>query len=113
MTTTPRRQPIPHPAVEELSLQRVMDALSDPVRRMVATQLALAGHEISCGSFDTPVSNSTLTHHFTVLREAGLIRQYYSGTTKMNALRLAEIDDRFSGILSAVIAAESSSPTTG
>ncbi|WP_460357966.1 helix-turn-helix domain-containing protein [Actinoallomurus acanthiterrae] len=67
--------------------------------------MADAGEDKSCGTFDTPVSRSTLTHHFNVLREAGVIRQYYVGTTKMNALRANEMEDRFPGLLPALVAA--------
>ncbi len=77
----------------------------DPVRRMVVAQLADAGADLSCGTFVAPVSLSTLTHHFNVLREAGVIRQYYVGTTKMNALRTDEMNQRFPGLLPAVLAA--------
>jgi DNA-binding transcriptional ArsR family regulator len=52
------------------------------------------------------VSNSTATHHFHVLREAGLIRQYYAGTSKMNTLRRVEMDEAFPGLLDALLTAE-------
>ncbi|WP_443077925.1 ArsR/SmtB family transcription factor [Streptomyces sp. NBC_01450] len=96
---------VEHPDPSEVSLQQVLEALVDPVRRMVVSQLARAGEDKSCGTFDTPVSVSTLTHHFNVLREAGVIRQYYVGTTKMNTLRTDVMEQRFPGLLSAVLAA--------
>ncbi|MFG3292195.1 ArsR/SmtB family transcription factor [Streptomyces sp. NPDC048179] len=96
---------VAHPELSEVSLQQVLEALVDPVRRRVAAQLSRAGEDMSCGTFDAPVSNSTLTHHFNVLREAGVIRQYYVGTTKMNTLRADELEQRFPGLLSAVLAA--------
>ncbi|MER6122046.1 helix-turn-helix domain-containing protein [Streptomyces sp. NPDC001795] len=89
----------------EVSLQQVLEALADPVRRTVVSQLAGAGKDISCGTFDVEVSRSTLTHHFNVLREAGVIRQYYVGTTKMNSLRTDDMEDRFPGLLSALVTA--------
>ncbi|MEU6505204.1 helix-turn-helix domain-containing protein [Streptomyces sp. NPDC046942] len=95
---------VEHPDLSEVSLQQVLEALVDPVRRMVVSQLARAGEDKSCGTFDAPVSLSTLTHHFNVLREAGVIRQYYVGTTKMNTLRTDEMEQRFPGLLSAVLA---------
>ncbi|MGW7283146.1 ArsR/SmtB family transcription factor [Streptomyces sp. NPDC054844] len=82
-----------------------MEALADPVRRMVVSQLAHKGEDMSCGTFEAPVSISTLTHHFNVLREAGVIRQYYAGVAKMNTLRREEMEERFPGLLPAVIAA--------
>ncbi|MEU9791350.1 helix-turn-helix domain-containing protein [Streptomyces sparsogenes] len=101
--TSPRT--VEHPSVEEISLQKLLEALADPVRRAVVSQLARARGEMSCGTFDVQVSRSTLTHHFHVLREAGVIRQYYVGTTKMNALRVDELEERFPGLLPALVGA--------
>jgi DNA-binding transcriptional ArsR family regulator len=74
------------------------------VRRSVVRQLADGGRDMSCGTFDLPVSRSTSTHHFNVLREAGLISQYYVGTTKMNSLRRDELEQRFPGVLDSLLA---------
>jgi DNA-binding transcriptional ArsR family regulator len=103
----PRAVPrsVDHPSVDEVSLQQLLEALVDPVRRSVVRQLAGAGQDKGCGTFDLPVSRSTSTHHFNVLREAGLIRQYYVGTTKMNALRRDELERRFPGVLDSLLAA--------
>ncbi|MCA2230281.1 ArsR family transcriptional regulator [Nonomuraea sp. NEAU-L178] len=101
---------VEHPELSQVSMQQVMEALVDPVRRGVVAQLAGAGEDMSCGRFDSPVSLSTLTHHFSVLREAGVIRQYYVGTTKMNTLRAEEMQERFPGLLSAVLAACAAEP---
>ncbi|GAA3418358.1 ArsR/SmtB family transcription factor [Streptosporangium vulgare] len=92
----------PHPQVSQFDLQQVLEALVDPVRRSVVAQLVAVGEDIRCGDFDMPVSKSTATHHFRVLREAGLIRQYYVGTSRMNALRRAEMDEAFPGLLDAL-----------
>ncbi|MFD4657739.1 ArsR/SmtB family transcription factor [Kitasatospora sp. NPDC058444] len=96
---------IVHPGVEDVSVQQVLEALADPARRTVVRTLAHSGADLSCGSFDLPVGRSTSSHHFSVLREAGLLRQYYVGTTKMNALRSEELEQRFPGLLTAVVAA--------
>ncbi|MFC4060147.1 ArsR/SmtB family transcription factor [Planomonospora corallina] len=95
-----------HPDVRTITLQRVLEAIVDPVRRSIITQLCDASGDIACGGFDLPVSKSTATHHFRTLREAGLIRQYYAGTSRMNALRREEIDEVFPGLLDAVVAAD-------
>ncbi|MET8545597.1 helix-turn-helix domain-containing protein [Kitasatospora sp. NPDC004799] len=96
---------IVHPGVEDVSVQQVLEALADPARRTVVRTLAHSPAHLSCGSFDLPVGRSTSSHHFTVLREAGLLRQYYVGTTKMNALRSEELEQRFPGLLAAVVTA--------
>jgi DNA-binding transcriptional ArsR family regulator len=92
----------PHPDVSAFDLQQVLEALVDPVRRGIVTQLAASGEAIACGGFDLAVSKSTATHHFKVLREAGLIRQYYVGTSRMNDLRRAEMEEAFPGLLDAL-----------
>ncbi|MEU4229210.1 helix-turn-helix transcriptional regulator [Nonomuraea sp. NPDC026600] len=92
----------PHPEVSQFDLQQVLEALVDPVRRSIVTQLDAADEDLKCGAFDISVTKSTATHHFKVLREAGLIRQYYVGTSRMNALRRAEMDEAFPGLLDAL-----------
>jgi DNA-binding transcriptional ArsR family regulator len=67
---------------------------------------------MSCGAFDLPVSKSTATHHFRVLREAGLIHQYYVGTSRMNSLRRADVDRVFPGLLGALANAADQSDET-
>ena len=66
--------PIPetlaHPSRDEIELAAVLHALSDPVRLVMVRGLAGALEGRSCGSFDVPVTKSTCTHHFKVLREA-------------------------------------------
>ncbi|MDG4857922.1 helix-turn-helix transcriptional regulator [Streptomyces sp. T-3] len=93
----------PHPDIEAISLQQVLEALVDPVRRRIVSELYAAGEDLACGTIDLPVSKSTATHHFHVLREAGLIRQRYAGTSRMNALRREEFDAVFPGLLAAVV----------
>jgi DNA-binding transcriptional ArsR family regulator len=94
---------IVHPARDELELSAVLHALSDPVRLMIVAELARSEHEHTCGGFELPVTKSTCTHHFKVLREAGLIRQRVVGTKRVNSLRRAEIEQRFPGLLGAVV----------
>jgi DNA-binding transcriptional ArsR family regulator len=93
-----------HPEAHEIELAAVLHALSDPMRLQIVQGLA-GGEERSCKSFDLPVVKSTCTHHFKVLREAGLIRQRVEGTTKMSRLRRDELDSRFPGLLDAVLTA--------
>lgn len=95
-----------HPDIRAITLQRILEALVDPVRRSIVTQLSDAHADIKCGAFDLPVSKSTATHHFRILREAGLIRQYYVGTSRMNSLRRDEVNAAFPGLLDAIVAAD-------
>jgi DNA-binding transcriptional ArsR family regulator len=92
-----------HPSSEELDLPTVLHALSDPQRLHIVRELATAEQAQPCGKFTVNVSKSTCTHHFRVLREAGLIEQHQLGTAKMNTLRRADLDARFPGLLDAVL----------
>jgi DNA-binding transcriptional ArsR family regulator len=91
-----------HPARGELELGSVLHALSDPVRMSIVAALA-SGDERSCSSFDVPVTKSTCTHHFRVLREAGIIRQRQEGVSRLNTLRRDDLDARFPGLLDTVL----------
>jgi DNA-binding transcriptional ArsR family regulator len=98
-------EPIAHPALPELELGAVLHALSDPVRLMIVGELAKSDGEYTCGSFALPVTKSTCTHHFKVLREAGLIQQRPQGTTRLNRLRRADLEARFPGLLATILQA--------
>lgn len=92
-----------HPSLEELTLDAVLSALADPVRRRIVSQLDAGHHDQSCLAFELPVSKSTSTHHFRVLREAGVIRQRYAGTAIRSSLRREDLDARFPGLIDAVL----------
>jgi DNA-binding transcriptional ArsR family regulator len=94
-----------HPSTDELELPAVLHALSDPQRLSIVRTLAEAEEPRRCGGFGLSVTKSTLTHHFRVLREAGVIDQQEDGTAKLNSLRRADLDRRFPGLLDAVLAA--------
>jgi DNA-binding transcriptional ArsR family regulator len=96
---------LPEPAVGEIRLVAVLSALADPIRLRIVRELA-AGHEqMACIAFSLPVSKSTSTHHFRVLREAGVIRQHRVGTSRMSTLRGHDLAQRFPGLLDSVLTA--------
>jgi DNA-binding transcriptional ArsR family regulator len=101
---------IAHPARREIELAAVLHALSDPVRLRIVAALAASGGEPSCGSFDVPVTKSTCTHHFKVLREAGVIHQRQEGTARLNSLRRDDLEARFPGMLASILQAASAEP---
>ncbi|MDI9893851.1 MULTISPECIES: ArsR/SmtB family transcription factor [Nocardiaceae] len=90
-----------HPEPDEMQLGAVMSALADPLRRKVVTELVGDddGAERTCTSFELGVTKSTLTHHFRVLREAGLVFQVDRGNSRKVTLRRRELEDRFPGLL--------------
>ena len=92
------------PSGAGLRLDRVLHALGDPVRLEVVRRLARDG-ECSCAALDGGRPKSTMSHHFRVLREAGLVETRAQGTTHLNALCRASVDAAFPGLLAAVIGA--------
>jgi DNA-binding transcriptional ArsR family regulator len=101
--TTDAPDKLPHPARDEIELSEVLHALSDPVRLKMVGYLAGADREVTCGSIDVPVTKSTCTHHFKVLREAGIIRQRQQGTARLNTLRRDDLEARFPGLLATIL----------
>ncbi|MEV1023433.1 helix-turn-helix transcriptional regulator [Streptomyces sp. NPDC050264] len=96
-----------HPDRAEIRLEAVLHALADPMRLAVVCEMASAQGDdsqgFSCSHFDLPVTKSTSTHHFRVLRESGVIEQVYRGTTKLNGLRRADLEALFPGLLDRVL----------
>ncbi|MEE1940749.1 helix-turn-helix transcriptional regulator [Streptomyces sp. TRM 70361] len=101
----PAARELDHPALGEIRLEGVLHALSDPVRLQIVRTLAATEEELACSVFEVPVSKSTTTHHFRVLRESGVIRQCYRGTAKVSALRRGDLDLLFPGLLESVLTA--------
>jgi DNA-binding transcriptional ArsR family regulator len=102
--STPEATVLDQPGVTELDVIEVLAALADPVRLQIVRTLAQDGGERPCGSFGLPVGKSTSTHHFRVLREAGVITQRRVGTMRLTRLRGQELEERFPGLLRAVLA---------
>lgn len=96
------RQP-QQPAKEAISLTEVLYALSDPARLEIVRSLQ-NGKEKPCGEFGLH-SKSTMSHHFKVLREAGVTRTRMDGRRRFTSLRQEELDSRFPGLLEAVLSA--------
>ncbi|MFJ3218159.1 ArsR/SmtB family transcription factor [Kitasatospora sp. NPDC086801] len=102
--STRRRPALAHPATEEIDLLDVLHALSDPTR-MTIVRILRAEPERACGTFPVDVAPSTLSHHFKVLRESGLIRQREEANRKFSALRTVDLEQRFPGLLDTILAA--------
>ncbi|MET9336272.1 ArsR/SmtB family transcription factor [Nonomuraea sp. NPDC004354] len=93
-----------HPTREQIQLIEVMAALGHPVRAQIVRRLWERGadEEMFCGSVLSDVPKSTLTHHWRVLREAGVICQRPEGRKLFITLRRADLDARFPGLLDLV-----------
>jgi DNA-binding transcriptional ArsR family regulator len=92
------------PPTPDMSLAAVMAALSDPARLEIVRVLAADG-ERTCGTFDLGLSKATRSHHFKVLREAGITHTRAEGTHRHVSLRRDDLDARFPGLLAAVLGA--------
>lgn len=101
----PRRlsDPPQHPDLGQVSILTLLGALADRTRLSVVEQLLADGDHV-CGTFNVDVAHSTLSHHLKLLREAGVIRQWESGRNRMTALREADLNEHFPGLLDAVMA---------
>jgi DNA-binding transcriptional ArsR family regulator len=99
-----RARGLTHTDPEAVSLQAALEALADPVRRSILRQLAASPlWSRACGTFDLGVTKATSSHHFAVLRAAGLIEQRDEGARRLNRLRAEEFDRRFPGLLKLVL----------
>jgi DNA-binding transcriptional ArsR family regulator len=105
----PGMKPLYHPSIEDITVEGILHALSDPLR--VAIYAKIVGTECShtCSKFlgiaDRTIPKSTLSQHFKALREAGLIRGERRGNEMHNTSRCAEIEQRFPGLIRAIVTA--------
>jgi DNA-binding transcriptional ArsR family regulator len=105
-------RPLFHPAIEDVQLTSILHALSDPDRAAIFVRIARQGCVGSCSTVallgDRMIPKSSLSTHFKVLREAGLIRSERQGVEMRNHSRCAEVDARFPGLLAAIMNAYAS-----
>ncbi len=94
-----------HPNKKDLSLVGVLYALGDPVRLEIVRRVAEKGELPCCEALEAQVAKSTLSHHFKVLRESGVLHCRKEGTQHMNSLRRDDLDERFPGLLKTVLQA--------
>ncbi len=97
---------LPQPARAEIRVEQVLQALGDPIRLALVRGLAAGPAEgMACGSVPLPITKSTRTHHLRILREAGVINVRAEGTRRIAALRRADLDALYPGLLDGVLAA--------
>jgi len=94
---------IKHPTIEQVELTDIMYALADPTRLEIVVMLAQAGKKLTCGEINLNRPKSSMSHHFKILRSAGLVETLIEGTEHMNSLRLEEVESKYPGVLSAVL----------
>ena len=104
-------RPLFHPSIDDVTVEAILYALSDPVRVAIFADIAGSNCSQNCTNFvnvnEKPIPKSTLSQHFKVLRESGLIHGERHGVEMQNTSRCTEIDQRFPGSLRPL-----STPTT-
>jgi DNA-binding transcriptional ArsR family regulator len=89
--------------MKDLTIDGILYALSDPIRRTIVAKLA-QGESMSCAkSCAEGMSPSTVSFHHKILRENGLIRSEKRGVEVINSFRKDEIDKKFPGLLDSVL----------
>jgi DNA-binding transcriptional ArsR family regulator len=89
-----------HPELRDVELSVVMQAMSDPCRIAIVRQLLQSkGRALACNEVELDVAKATRSHHFEVLRAAGIIFTEMDGTKCMTSVRRAAMDKRFPGLL--------------
>jgi DNA-binding transcriptional ArsR family regulator len=100
-------RPLFHPSPEDITVEGILHALSDPIRAAIYADIVAQQCSQNCSTFltvrDKTIPKSTLSQHFRALREAGLIRGERHGVEMHNTSRYAEIEERFPGLLRAII----------
>ena len=100
-------RPLFHPSIQDVRLEAILHALSDPVRVQIFIDIAGADCPQTCQAFssvgDRTIPKSSLSQHFKVLREAGLIHSERQGVEMLNTSRCEEVNTRFPGLISAII----------
>src|SRR5215510_4669448 len=102
-------RPLIHPAVDDVTVEGILHALSDPVRVQIFSQIANTKGSQNCSTFlevsDRTIPKSTLSQHFKALREAGLITSERRGVEVHNTSRCEELNVKFPGLLPAIMSA--------
>jgi hypothetical protein len=100
-------RPLFHPSLEAITVEGILHALSDPVQAAICADIVAQECSHNFSMFltvsDKAIPKSTLSQHFRILREAWLIRGERRGVEMHNTSRCAEIDERFPGLLRAIV----------
>ena len=109
MTNLIGMRPLFHPSSEEATVEGILHALSDSVRVAMYADIVAQECPQSCSNFlrvsDKAIPKSTLSQHFKILREAGLIRSERHGVELQNVSRCTELEGRFPGLINAIVKA--------
>lgn len=88
-----------HPATKDLTIDGILYALADPIRRSMLFRLMQCTGMSNSEAGEDQLSPSTLSFHMRILREAGLIKSEKHGVSVINTVRKEDIEKRFPGLL--------------
>ncbi|MFC9252075.1 ArsR/SmtB family transcription factor [Amycolatopsis thailandensis] len=104
-----------HPERDQIRLENVLAALGNPIRLNIVRILAQRGEQ-ACGTvgadLDATMSKSTLTHHWRVLRDSGVIWQRPAGRENLLSLRTEDLAERYPGLLASILGCEQETEKT-
>lgn len=86
-------------------LHAVLSALADPVRLEMARRLYNVSDGLECTALYDTVGKATASHHFKILREAGIVERHAVGQGAKYTLRADDVDEAYPGLLAAVLSA--------
>jgi len=102
-------RPLYHPSVEDITVEGILHALSDPVRVAILADIVGSACSHTCSNFlrvsERDIPKSTLSQHFKALREAGLIHGERRGVEMHNTARCEDLEKRFPGLVEAIVKA--------
>jgi DNA-binding transcriptional ArsR family regulator len=92
--------PDSHPVA---AMHQVLAALQDPARLEMVRRLRNAQAPLRCSALYDGINKSTATHHFKILREAGLLERLVLGGLTHQRLRAEAVDEALPGLLASVV----------
>ena len=100
-------RPLSHPSVQDITVEGILYALSDPVRVQIFAEIAASDCPKICSNFlildHRTLPKSTLSQHFKILRESGLVRSERKGVEMHNTTRCAELKERFGEMVAGIL----------
>jgi DNA-binding transcriptional ArsR family regulator len=101
-------RPLYHPPMSQVTVHGILFGLSDPVRVRIFAEL-VQGEGRNCAAFvnvnDMPLPKSSLSQHFKVLRECGLIRSERNGVELKNYTRCDELKKKYGKLIQTILKA--------
>ena len=94
---------IKHPPIDQIELTDIMYAFADPTRIEIIRQLVKSDRAMTCGELNLNRPKSSMSHHFKILREAGVLETIIEGKEHLNTLRLKEVNEKFPNLLSVLL----------